>query len=256
MLELYNTILYQPLFNALVFLYQTLGHDLGIAIIVLTIVIKILLFYPSLVQLKTQRNLQQTQPKLKELQEKYKGNKEEYNRAVLQFYRENKVNPAASCLPIVLQFIVLIALYQVFIAGVVTDPTTHVLGAKQLESLYGPLRNALSSMPFNTTLFGFIDLSHAKNIPLAVLSALASYWQAAMLTKMQPPKTAGAGGKDESLTASLNKSMTYSLPLITLFFGYTLPAGLPLYWFISTLFQVGQQYYFLRRHAPSPTPSS
>jgi YidC/Oxa1 family membrane protein insertase len=254
MLELYYEVLYRPLFNGLVFLYQTLGHDLGIAIIVLTIFIKILLFYPSLVQLKTQRNLQQTQPKLKELQEKHKGNKEEYNRAVLQFYRENKVNPAASCLPIVLQFIVLIALYNVFIGGVVTDPTTRLLGADQLKNLYEPLRNIFSITPFNTYFFGFIDLSHAKNIPLAILSAFASYWQASMLTKMQPPKAAGSGAKDESLTASLNKSMTYSLPLITLFIGYTLPAGLPLYWLVSTLFQVGQQYYFLRRHAPSPTP--
>lgn len=252
---LYTEALYRPLFNALVYLYQILGHDLGIAIIVLTILIKLLLFYPSLVQLKTQRNLQQTQPKLKQLQEKYKGNKEEYNRAVLQFYRENKVNPASSCLPILLQFIVLIALYRVFIGGIVTDPSTHFLGAKQLASLYTPLRNIFSATPLQTSFLGLVNLSLAKNIPLAVLAALASYWQAAMLTKLQPPKNAGAGAKDESITASLNKSMTYSLPLITLFIGYKFPAGLPLYWLASTLFQVAQQYYFLRKH-PATQPSS
>lgn len=245
---LYHEALYRPLFNALIYLYHILGNDLGIAIIVLTILIKLVLFYPSIAQLKAQRNLQATQPKMAELKVKYKDNKEEYNRAVLQFYKENKVNPAASCLPVLLQFIVLLALYQVFIGGIATDPATHLLKPDQLNNLYSPLRSIYETTTLKTTFIGILDLSHAKNIVLAILAAAASYWQAAMLSRMQPPKAAGSGAKDESMTASLNKSMMYTLPLITLFIGYKFPAGLPLYWLVSTLFQVAQQYYFVRRH--------
>ncbi len=255
-ITVYHEVLYRPLFNALIFLYHILGQDLGIAILVLTVLIKLLLFYPSLQQLKAQRNLQATQPKLKELKERYKDNKEEYNRAVLRFYKENKVNPASSCLPVLIQFPILIALYQVFIAGVASDPATGLLQAKQLQFLYFPLREIYDSIPLHTTFLGIVDLAKNKNVLLALLTGLATFWQSSMLTRTQPPKSVGEAGKDESIAASVNKNLTYTLPLITVFFSYTLPAGLPLYWLVSTLFQIGQQYYFLRRHAPSPTPSS
>src|SRR3989344_3793159 len=119
LIDLYNSVLYEPLFNGLMFLYQRLGEDMGLAIILLTIVIRLILFYPSLSQLRAQRSLQETQPKLKELKEKYKNDQAAYSKAVLAFYKEHKVNPLASCLPLLIQLHILIALYQVFIAGIV-----------------------------------------------------------------------------------------------------------------------------------------
>lgn len=252
LIQLFHYVLYQPFYNGLVVLYHVLGGDLGVAIIVLTILIKLLLFYPSLSQLKAQRSLQATQPKLQAMKEKYKNNKEEYNRAVLQFYKENKVNPLSSCLPLLIQLPILIALYQVFVAGVATDPATHLINAKQLANLYPPLRDIYSAVPIDTTLLGFVDLSKSKNILLALLTGVAAFWQARMLSTKTPPKAAGAGGRDEAITASLNRSTMYSLPLISAFFAYQFPAGLALYWLVSTLFQIVQQYYFLRRH-PLPT---
>lgn len=253
MLALYHTILYQPLFNSLMFLYQFLGQDMGLAIILLTIAIRLALFYPSLAQLRAQRSLQATQPKLKALQEQYKGNKEEYSKAVLQFYKENKVNPLASCLPLLIQFPILIALYQVFQAGLATDPGTNLLAAKQLENLYTPLRDFFSTTPVLGFSLGLFDVAKSHNIPLTLLATAATFWQTRMLLAKRPPKEAGAAGKDEDQMAAMNRNMAYITPLITLFFTYSLPAGIGLYWFSSTLFQVIQQYYFLRRHPINAT---
>lgn len=255
-IELYNEVLYRPLFNLLIGLYHFLGQDMGVAIILLTLLIKLILFYPSLSQLKAQRALQQTQPKLKALKEQFKNNQEGYNRAVLQFYKENKVNPLASCLPLLIQLPILLALYQVFVAGVETD-AQGLLATNQLERLYGPLRALYDHTAINSTFLGFLDITHSKNIVLAGLAAIATFWQARMLPTARPPSASGSGGKDEAITASLNRNMSYVLPVITFIFAYQFPAGLALYWLFSTLFQVLQQWYFLRRHpitSPAPSP--
>jgi len=252
--DIFQVILYQPFLNALMVLYRFLGQDMGIAIIVLTLIIKTLLFYPSLSQLKAQRSLQETQPKLKELKEKYKNDQAAYSKAVLAFYKEHKVNPLASCLPLLIQLPILIALYQVFIAGIVPDPTTGFLATKQLDGLYAPFRDFFTSAPLHTMSLGLFDVSHRKNILLALFAAAATFWQSRMLLAKRPPKEAGAGGKDEDQAAAMNRNMAYIMPVATFFFSYTFPAGLALYWLVSTLFQILQQWIFLRRHPILPLP--
>lgn len=253
--DLYHAVLYQPLLNALIFLYHYLGKDMGLAIILLTVLIKGILFYPSISQLRSQRKLQESQGKLKELKEKYKNDKEGYSRAVLDFYKQNKVNPLSSCLPLLLQLIILIPLYRVFIGGIITDQSTGLLIAKELAFLYEPLQNIYSTLSIHSISFGIVDVTKSHNAILAVLAAAATFWQSRMLIVQGPPRVAGAGGKDEGQAASINKSMMYLTPLFTLYFAYQFPAGLALYWLASTIFQVGQQWYFLRRH-PHPTTAA
>ncbi|MFH1171123.1 MAG: YidC/Oxa1 family membrane protein insertase [bacterium] len=253
---IFHIVLYQPFLNALMVLYRFLGEDMGIAIIVLTLIIKLVLFYPSLSQLKAQRSLQKTQPKLKELKEKYKDDKEGYSKAVLAFYKENKVNPLSSCLPLLIQLPILIALYQVFIAGVVPDPKTGLLAANQLSSLYEPVRHFFTSTQLHTMSLGLFDVAHKKNLILAFLAAAATYWQSRMLMTPRPPKEAGKAGKDEDQMTAMNRNMVYFMPLVTFFFAYSFPTGLALYWLVSTLFQVLQQWYFLRRHPLTAPPAN
>lgn len=250
---LFQVVLYQPLFNALIFFYHFLGRDMGVAIVLLTILIKLILFYPSLSQLKAQRSLQATQPKLKELKEKYKNDQQAYSKAVLEFYKENKVNPLSSCLPLLIQLPILIALYRVFIAGVATDPASGLILDRQLSSLYGPLREIYASTPLHTMFLGILDISHKNNYTLAILAAAATFWQSRMLLAARPPKEAGKAAADEGQAAAVNRNMTYVMPVVTLLFALRFPAGLALYWLVSTLFQVAQQYYFLRRHPAQPT---
>jgi YidC/Oxa1 family membrane protein insertase len=243
---IFNLILYQPFFNALIFLYHYLpGLDLGWAIILLTIIIKFILFAPSYASIKSSASLQAMQPKLDALKKKYKDNREELGRQMMQLYKEHKVNPLSSCLPLLIQLPIIFALYRVFLAGVKLDPDTGLLMSDQLQHLYGWLREIYSHTPINTTFLGFIDLSATKNYVLALLAAGAQFWQSRMLMAKKPPKVAGA--KDENMAAGVNRSMTYFFPILIFYFGTVFPAGLTLYWFTSTLFQVGQQYYFLKK---------
>jgi YidC/Oxa1 family membrane protein insertase len=114
----FNVILYQPLLNVLVLLYLYLpGHDFGIAVIVLTVLIKFL-FYPLGVKsIRSQKALSGIQPKLKEIQEKYKNDKEQQTKEMMALYKREKINPFSGCLPILIQLPVLIALYRVFWRG-------------------------------------------------------------------------------------------------------------------------------------------
>ena len=129
----FNLILYQPLFNALVLLYQYLpGRDFGIAVIVLTILTKII-FYPfGTKAIRSQKNLQDLQPKLQEIQSKYKDDKEKQVKETMELYKREKVSPFSGCLPLLVQFPILIALYQVFWKG---------LQPEQMINLYSFVAN-------------------------------------------------------------------------------------------------------------------
>ncbi|NCO32045.1 membrane protein insertase YidC, partial [bacterium] len=119
--SLFNLIFYQPIYNLLLFLYKYLpGHDLGITIVVLTLIIRFILHPLSNYSLKNQKILTKLQPKILEIQKKYKDNKEEQTKATMELYQKEKINPFSGCLPLLLQLPILIALYQVFLKGL--DP--------------------------------------------------------------------------------------------------------------------------------------
>lgn len=246
MVQLYNVVLYEPIFNAMIWLYHVLpGHDLGVAIIVLTIGIKILLFWPALSALKAQKKLQDTQPMVEEIRRKYKDNKEELGRQLMEFYKNNKVNPFSSCLPIIIQLPILIALYRAFFQGLQVDAATRLLNAEQVQHLYGYLATVYTTTPIDTSMFGLVDLSATHNVVLALLGGIAAFFQAKTLqAKRAAVKTAGS--KDEDTAALVNKQMMYIIPVLTIVFGYQFPAGVTIYWLVSTLFSLGQQLYFFR----------
>ena len=115
---IYNAILYKPLFNILVAFYEYLpGQDFGVAVIALTVFIKVVLYPLGTMSIRSQKNLSQLQPKIKEIQEKYKDDKEKQMKETMQLYKKEKVNPFSGCLPIIIQLPILIALYQVFWLG-------------------------------------------------------------------------------------------------------------------------------------------
>ncbi len=249
--DLFNAVLLEPLLNALVFIYHYIPN-LGVAIIILTLIIKGLLYFPSRSSIIAQKKLQETQPKLQALQKKYKNDREELGRQTMKFYKENKVNPFSSCLPLLIQLPILIALYRAFLAVAQTDPSTHILMAEQLQHLYTPLRDIFTTKAINSMFLGF-DLSQTGNWILAILAGAATFWQSSMLMRKQPPKVPGA--KDESAMAGMNKQMRYVMPAITVFFGIQFPAGLTLYWLVSNLFTIGQQWLVMKKK-DTPTDSS
>ena len=232
----FNTILYQPLFNLLVWLYNVIpGHDIGLAILLLTLLIKLVLYPFSLQALKAQKALAELQPKIEELKVKYKDNKETMSREMMNLYKENKVNPLSSCLPVLIQLPFLIAVYRVFISG---------LGSKGLENLYSFVAHPGH---INAVSLGFLDLSK-PNLILAVLAGAAQFWQAKMMPRQAPPKNVAgsSGAKDEGMATMMNKQMLYFMPAVTILIGASLPGGLTFYWFLTTLLTVGQQYLYFR----------
>jgi YidC/Oxa1 family membrane protein insertase len=240
MTYIWDLILYQPLLNLLVAIYNLVGGDMGLAIIVLTILLKILLYPLSQRALKSQRALQKLQPKVEALKAKYKDQKDKLAQELMGLYKQEKVSPMSSCLPLLIQLPFLIALYQVFRNG---------LNSSSLEMLYPFIHNPGY---LADTFLGWWHLAQAS-WPLGLLTAAAQYWQSKMLTA-STPTIKPADGQDGGLAAAMNKQMLYVLPGMTFFFSLTLPGGLILYWLANTILTIGQQYIVFRRH-DNPQPN-
>jgi len=235
--SIFHTILYQPLFNLFVGLYNFLpGHDVGLVIIVVTVLLRLVVYPLTSSSIKAQRSLQELQPKLEALKKQYASEQQKLAQATMELYRNNKVNPFASCLPLLIQLPILIALYWVMRDGLAS---TNLSG-----SLYPFVSNPGVINPIS---FGFFNLSK-PNVILAILAGVAQFLQAKTMNRQVPPKEAGAGGKDENMMVIMNKQMLYMMPIMTVLIGFSLPAGLTLYWFWSTLLMALQQYYLSKKN--------
>ena len=230
MLEFFQTIFYQPILNLLIFLYNVIpGSDLAVAIILLTIIIKIILHPLSKQSIKGQKSLQDLQPKIEEIKQQYGDDRERMGKEMMQLYKDHKVNPLSSCLPLLLQLPFLIAVFHVFKSG---------FGEKTLALVY----------PFITTpqaVNSIIELS-SPNWYLAIMAGAAQFLQTKMMMA-DKPQMQTPGAKDESMSAIMSKQMMYFMPLITVFIGLTLPGGVALYILVITLLTALQQKLMFRK---------
>lgn len=236
MKNLFHIIFFQPIYNLLVFFYNVVpGHDLGVAIILITAAIKLILYPFSKQALHAQKAMQEIQPKMEALKVQYKDDQAGLSKAMMELYKNEKVNPFSSCLPVLIQFPFLIAVYQVLHKGI---------NAADTALLYSFIQVPAS---VNHIAFGFLDLTQ-KSVPLAVLAALSQYWQTKMLMHKKPPLSNNKPeAKDESMTATMNKQMMYMMPIMTLVIGISLPSGLILYWLVITLLSIAQQWWMFKK---------
>lgn len=232
---IFNEIIYRPIFNLLIFLYNTIPFGgIGVAIIVLTIIIKLVLWPFSQKALKSQKALADLQPKVEELKKQHAENKEALAAALMQLYSREKVSPASSCLPILIQLPVLIALYHALSKGI---------SSTGFEMLYPFVANPGK---IDGTFFGILDLNVSSPI-LALLAGAIQFVQARMMIMKQQPPVSGSG--DEQMLATMNKQMMYIMPAVTILISWSLPGGLALYWFTNGLLSVIQQVLFFKQHA-------
>ena len=226
---LYTEILYRPLFNAVVFLYDILpGHDFGLAIIALTTIIRILFFPLSIKTVRSQKAISLLNPKLQEIKQKFKNDKSAQSVETMKLYKDHNINPLAGCLPLLIQLPILIALYQAFIAG---------LKPENLSMLYGFVANP---GVINNISFGFLDIT--SKVPLlAILAGVAQFVQA-WVTKAQ-----NQGSSLNKEMAALNSQMLYFFPVMIIVIGWNLPAGLIVYWITTTVFSILEQLYIKYR---------
>jgi YidC/Oxa1 family membrane protein insertase len=233
----FDAILYFPLFNALVLLYDYLpGHDFGIAIICLTLIIKLILYPLSVKALKSQRTLAKFQPKLQEIQKQYKDDKEKQAQATMELYRKEKINPFSGLLLALIQFPILIALYRVFWNG---------LKPQELAHLYSFVANPVQ---INAIFLGLMDLSK-PNLIFAVLAGVLQFFQ----TKMLIPARPKGEKKANDMAQIMQTQMLYLFPIITIIILFNLPSALGLYWTVSGIFSIIQQYLILKRLEKNPS---
>ena len=212
MANLFHLLLINPLLNILIFLYeQVTFHDLGVAIILLTVLVRLVLYPLFYKSLKQQHVLKKIEPHIQDIQTRHKDNREEQGKALMALYKEHGVNPLMSLGLIFVQLPILIALYQVFI----TPPPE-----------------------LTQSFLGLISL-HERSIILVVIAALLQYF----LGVMSMASNAG----DKSPAAQTMRNMVVIGPLITIAVLYSLPAAVGLYWVTTTLFSIVQQMHVERR---------
>lgn len=231
---IFNTILYRPIFNALVLIYETIpGQDFGVAIILLTVFIRLLLYPSTLKSVRSQKALQDLQPKIKEIQKKYKNDKKKQGEEMMKLYSKEKISPMSGCLPVLFQLPILIALFLVL---------------KALAGNSGGIDQSLfySFVPFsgeiNPIFLGFLNLADPSPV-LALVAGATQFLQSKMMTS----KNSGSGGGDKGdFSQIMQKQMLYFFPIITFFILLRLPSAIALYWLTTALFSVGQQYLAFR----------
>lgn len=236
MSSIFTTFLFQPLFNVFVGLYNLVpGHDVGVVILIITVLIRLILYPLTNHSIKSQKAMQELQPKLEEIKKLHAGDQQKQAQATMELYRNGKVNPLASCLPLLIQLPILIALYWVFSSSLNAGTIAKTLQ----DNLYPFVANPGSINPVTMWVF---NLAVASPV-LAVLAGLAQYLQAKTMMSNKPAvSTSAAPSKEQSMASMMNKQMLYFMPALTVLIGFSLPAGLTLYWFWSTLLMAGQQY--------------
>lgn len=227
---MFTEILIRPIYNTMIFLYNLVG-DIGITIILLTILIRILLFPLSLKGIKAQLKFQKIQPKIKLIREKYKNDLQKQSLELMKLYKEEKANPATGCLTTLIQLPILIAVYRVFRIG---------FDKNSFKLLYPFISKPTEITPyfFNVKFFDFSK----PNYLIAILATLAQYFQIKSMSKFQP-KVDVKGFSD-----NFTKQMNYMMIFLTLFMGITLPSGLIFYWFLTTLFSIIQQELIFKKN--------
>lgn len=240
--------MFHPFVNALIFLYQVIGN-FGVAIISLTIILRLALTPLTLPSLKAAQKMAELAPELSKLKKKHENDKQKLAQAQMELYKTNGVNPAAGCLPQIVQIVILIALYQAF--AQVLQANGDVIN-KLNQILYPALKLAEGSQ-FNLSFLylnlGKPDTFMVSGIPIPgvflILAALTQFLSSKM---MQPVVVKDeeiakkTEEKSDDIATSMQGQMLYLFPLMTIFIGFSFPSGLVLYWFVFSAFQLGQQY--------------
>ncbi|HMP67321.1 MAG TPA: YidC/Oxa1 family membrane protein insertase [Candidatus Paceibacterota bacterium] len=234
MKDIFISFIVQPFYNILILLVDFFTTDLGVAIIVLTIVIRTLLYPLSKSQIRTQIKMQQIQGPLKEIQNKHKDNREVMGKEMLKLYREHKVNPFSGIFLLMIQLPILIGLYYVFMNS----------GLPEINSSL--IYSFVPSPDFiNTNFLGMIDLT-SKSILLAILAMVTQFIQMKIIfPKTDKTKIASNNGElnTENMMKSVQTQMLYVMPVILLFISYTFGAIIALYILVGNLYSIGQELY-------------
>jgi YidC/Oxa1 family membrane protein insertase len=245
----WDTFLVHPLMAIALVAYSVV-HDFGLAIILVTVAIRLAVYPLYKTQIRSQRAMQELGPAMAELKRKYGKDKARFAEEQMKLYKEHGVNPAAGCLPLVLQLPILFALYSALLqlgcglggGGSNCPGLTH----EQADSLLGPLTNFIQNPvaaggTLDTTAHWLPWLTNGLQHPdpLFILPVLAGAAQLVASVMAMPAKQV----KSDDPNQRMFQSMAYTFPLMTVVLGAQFPSGLTLYWIATTAFQIVQQYF-------------
>ncbi|MFA6528340.1 MAG: YidC/Oxa1 family membrane protein insertase [Candidatus Gracilibacteria bacterium] len=250
--NIWREAFYKPLYNGLIFIVGVMpGHSLALAIILLTLIIRTILLIPSQHAIKSQKKLQDIQPKLEEIKHKYAGNQEKIAMETMRVWQENKVNPFGSCLPLLVQFPILIALFYTIKDGLNPD---------KILLLYGFQKDFSISL-INTNFLWHFDLTKTDLYFFPIAVGLLQFVQMKLsMARKAKKQTKEVTKKDDkkdlaSDMEQANKMMIYMMPLMIAFFTASVPTGVGLYWGISTTYGIVQQMVANRAPAAKDEPT-
>lgn len=234
--DIFNTIFYEPLLNGLIFLVGVLPWgDVGLAVIILTLLVKIILFPFSHKSVKTQRKMKEIEPEVNKVKEKYSKDKQEQAKKVMELYKQHSLNPFSGCLFFIVQLPVIIALYWVFWKGLTNGINTDLLYS---------FISIPESVHFN--FLGFIDMT-GRSYFLAALAGISQYFQLQLsLPAAAPIKQTGGSFKDE-FARNFTFQMRYMFPVFVFIISYTISAAVALYWAVSNIFMIGHELIVRRK---------
>lgn len=227
--------LYQPLYNALVFLVSVVpGANVGIAIIGLTLIVRIVLLPLSHKSVVSQAKMRTIAPHIEKVRDQHKDNKQEQARKIMGLYREHGVNPFSGCLLLIIQIPIIFALYFVFFKG--------------LPDLNADILYSFVQHPGTINMLFFGILLSQKTIVIAAIAAITQYYQIKLSIPATPAPAAGAKPSfKEDFARSFNIQMRYVLPIIVFAVSYSISAAIALYWATSNLFSIGHELYVKRK---------
>lgn len=240
--SLFRVVFFKPIENLLIFFLTLSGHYLWVAILLLTLLIKTILIVPSKKGIIAQQKMQALQPEIENIKKKYGKDQQRQAQEMMALWKKHHVNPAGAFMPMLIQFPVLIALFFVIKDGL----------APHNSFLIYPIP-ALQGFDFTAINFHFLWLDLSLRDPfflLPVAVGLLQFWQ---MYSMQKKRSAKATS-EPSAQESAMKMMTYALPVFVVVFSITLPSAVVLYWGISTIFAIGQQYFLQKPEKKSHTP--
>ncbi len=254
--SIFTPILIQPLTNGLILFYNILFHNMGLAIIGFSLLIRFLTNPLTKKSMDSMKKIKEIEPLVSKLKKKYANDQKGLMAAQTELYKQKGINPSAGCLPQILQIVILIALFNVFNQALSQNGDAI---SKLNSVLYAPLKIA-EDTTLNTK-FLYMDVREPDLIneflgleknkpfpipgPILILAGLLQFLSAKMtqpLVKKEEKVAKGTKGGADDMAVAMQSSMIYTFPAMTILFGIKFPSGLALYWLLFSLFQMFQQY--------------
>jgi YidC/Oxa1 family membrane protein insertase len=237
---LWTNIITKPLYNGLILLIDLIPFaDVGLVVIILTIIVKLILLPLSIKASKAQIELRNAEGDLRAIKDKYKDNKEEQSRKTIEYYKEKGINPFVSFFVLLIQLPIIIGLYRIFLTSGLPNINTSILY---------PFVSIPDSASIHMTFFNMVNVLD-KSFVLAIIAGVTSYFQISLATPKPSPTSPGKPtGMQDEIAKAMSVQMKYFFPVLMVFIAYSISSVVALYLITSNVFSIIQEIYIKKKY--------